>query len=352
MSKSLNTQQAFRENYADDGEIIEGSEDDGEEMSDSQDGDGSITQSGQKSKHKRRSKNDNQGRNFKCGCGKKYLSYPALYTHIKTKHNGQTPTGTNTSQFQTGRGRGRPRKIQTLVQDKEEQMKFQSEAGLLQQMKQQMGQLSYLESHLTEEKLQKERDLIQKLNAVGGPTNPLEWYYEKFEDDEDELYMLVQQQQNIIQQALRQMNIEAIKSNIHKGTLYLANLTDEERLLLNLDQILAIYLIDISEYVIVNFYKALSVFVQLYRNCMNEIGWDFIANFKIIDNPIEVSKNLQQFTTVKEADYIPQISNEFLVSYLPKKCNSFEKRLAIPMIEHLCTWLLNRKFTQLKLSLF
>lgn len=33
---------------------------------------------------KRRSKNDNQGRDFKCKyCEKTYLSYPALYTHMK-----------------------------------------------------------------------------------------------------------------------------------------------------------------------------------------------------------------------------------------------------------------------------
>jgi hypothetical protein len=51
----------------------------------------------EKNKHKRRSKNDNIGRDFACGCGKKYLSYPALYTHIKTKHGGEQPTGTKTS---------------------------------------------------------------------------------------------------------------------------------------------------------------------------------------------------------------------------------------------------------------
>jgi len=31
----------------------------------------------------RRSKKDKTGRNHFCGCGKEYLSYPALYTHIK-----------------------------------------------------------------------------------------------------------------------------------------------------------------------------------------------------------------------------------------------------------------------------
>lgn len=123
----------FEDQFADDGEIIEGSGDEegDESMSDSKGEGESINQSGQKSKHKRRSKNDNQGRNFKCGCGKKYLSYPALYTHIKTKHGGVTPSGTNTSQFQTGRGRGRPRKIQVMVQDHDEKMRALGLEGLL-----------------------------------------------------------------------------------------------------------------------------------------------------------------------------------------------------------------------------
>lgn len=41
-------------------------------------------------KRKRRTRNDDDGRNFSCSCGKSYLSYPALYTHIKTKHNGKS----------------------------------------------------------------------------------------------------------------------------------------------------------------------------------------------------------------------------------------------------------------------
>lgn len=56
----------------------------------------------EKRKNKRRSKNDNEGRTHRCPqCGKSYLSYPALYTHIKTKHN---------ANGHSGRGRGRPKK--------------------------------------------------------------------------------------------------------------------------------------------------------------------------------------------------------------------------------------------------
>ena len=42
----------------------------------------------------RRSRKDEEGRDYQCGCGKRYLSYPALYTHIKTKHDGKQPEGT------------------------------------------------------------------------------------------------------------------------------------------------------------------------------------------------------------------------------------------------------------------
>ena len=39
---------------------------------------------GTKAGGKRRSKNDTAGRDFKCKyCDKTYLSYPALYTHMK-----------------------------------------------------------------------------------------------------------------------------------------------------------------------------------------------------------------------------------------------------------------------------
>lgn len=32
---------------------------------------------------------ENGVREFGCPCGKTYLSYPALYTHVKTKHDGK-----------------------------------------------------------------------------------------------------------------------------------------------------------------------------------------------------------------------------------------------------------------------
>ena len=60
-------------------------------------------------KKNRRKRNDSKDREFICGCGKNYLSYPALYTHIKQKHTGVTPNGT-VYPCANGKGRkGRPK---------------------------------------------------------------------------------------------------------------------------------------------------------------------------------------------------------------------------------------------------
>ena len=58
-------------------------------------------------KRKRATKKESDVRNFKCTqCDKSYLSYPALYTHCKQKHN------TNNH---SGRNRGRPKKEQNEI---------------------------------------------------------------------------------------------------------------------------------------------------------------------------------------------------------------------------------------------
>ena len=85
-----------------------------EEEDEMTDGDGleqdNSNVDGVKKKQKRRSKNDVQGRTYKCNfCDKSYLSYPAVYTHMKKKHS-KGPDGQPLVAFNSGRGRGRPPK--------------------------------------------------------------------------------------------------------------------------------------------------------------------------------------------------------------------------------------------------
>lgn len=81
-------------------------------------------------KNKRRSKNDSQGRNYKCPqCDKSYLSYPALYTHKKQKHKNTQPAAKK-SQKQVSQAssskRGRPPKMAEKVDPTSERF-FESE---------------------------------------------------------------------------------------------------------------------------------------------------------------------------------------------------------------------------------
>lgn len=65
----------------------------------------------------RRSRKDEQGRDYICGCGKKYLSYPALYTHIKTKHEGHQPEGTQKTGLAPLKSRTKQRLDDKLVKE-------------------------------------------------------------------------------------------------------------------------------------------------------------------------------------------------------------------------------------------
>lgn len=63
-------------------------------------------------KSKRRTRfESNQDRNYSCGCGKSYLSYPALYLHLRNKHKGVAPEGTLLPKQGGQNTRGRPRTI-------------------------------------------------------------------------------------------------------------------------------------------------------------------------------------------------------------------------------------------------
>ena len=43
---------------------------------------------------KRRTLSETNKRDFRCGCGKNYVSYPAIYLHIQRKHNSIAPSNT------------------------------------------------------------------------------------------------------------------------------------------------------------------------------------------------------------------------------------------------------------------
>ena len=136
------------------------------------------------------------------------------------------------------------------------------------------------------------------------------------------------------------------------------------------------YLIDLAEHVIVNFYRASSVLVTLMRNCVNDLAWLRLSNYRLMisdgsasdEGDTESSNNIADFTkgppiftatksgcldsnNQSAVDMIFELSNEFCTSYLPSKCNTFDQNLAVDLTRHLCLWLSHRGFTQYKISM-
>jgi hypothetical protein len=73
----------------------------------------SNDESSPRKQRKRRTLSETSKRDFVCGCGKSYVSYPAIYLHVQRKHNGDWPANTvipEKSDNQDKVKRGRPKK--------------------------------------------------------------------------------------------------------------------------------------------------------------------------------------------------------------------------------------------------
>jgi hypothetical protein len=304
-------------------------------------------------KQKRRSKNDSNGRDYVCGCGKTYLSYPALYTHIKTKHNGKTPDGTNANQVQNGRGRGRPRKNFLINDEMMKRGRDRHEGGLEErhpEFKEIYNKRENLGNDYNEEKEEIYLNIFQTLGLLGGPIEPLMGFpdltNEKFKKSYLPLYNKIKfmLDNNLLNKLLHQTNnyLDAETEN----EILNQEAAIKSRNNLSCDDILALFLIDNSQIFTFQFYKTLIIFIKSYRDCMNKIGWEIVSQYKEITS----EKTEADFTTVRNGEHLPEISEEFVNIYLPNNLPSFDKYLAVVIVNYLCDWAYKHKFTHTKLK--
>ena len=287
-------------------------------------------------KQKRRSKNETSGRDFTCGCGKTYLSYPALYTHIKTKHNGKTPEGTNANQLQDGRGRGRPRKNLLINED--------SSCNNNDYLEDKQSEIKDFYKRFTNDTEKydenKEENFIatyKSLGLLGGPSDPKDGF-PNFETSSDYLRKCYEPIYNkIIYQS--QNNIKLTNNSEHINY-------DKEHLLHTCDDLFAGFLLENSKIVCQSFYKLILIFIRFYRECMNILGWECLKNYKDFDD----ENTSVEYCQTKNGDHLPEIANDFLDYFLPLKCDSFDKDLAIILVNHFCSWLYKNRFSNVRLT--
>ena len=254
---------------------------------------------------KRRSKSEVEGRNHQCKlCNKSYLSYPALYTHYKLKHN------TNNS---SGKGRGRPKKEQN--ESEVEKSRYNPMNVTFFSKEERTGKTEI-------------SDISDCIDVVF-----------------NELYSEEYRRRNELRKMKNYLNVEEhpflnkFKLDIHDTNKNVVN--EKEKA----DIVLIDYLNKMSMFCNKDYFIKLIKFVTLFREHVNIYHSD--------NNNAEFGK--VEYTAVKDAEDVPDCSNEFITDFLLPDENDndfgFSKDEAIDLTQNVCYWMYENNFTCSKLSL-
>jgi len=206
-------------------------------------------------KLKRRSKKDKTGRNYKCGCGKEYLSYPALYTHIKTKHDGVQPVGTK-AHVASNNKRGRPKKTDNRMDDNRTIPDLDKAAPFSLSFIHQPSQFKGDNFALLDGFVEKgDLRLIEEYN-LEGKTDPTAGFpIISFYDGDKPTYHPFQ------------VIINGLQSDSRSETILSSN---------SCDTVMALFLFSSSKIASEKFYLVLGIFFRNLRECLNEQGYQII----------------------------------------------------------------------------
>lgn len=104
-----------------------------------------------------------------------------------------------------------------------------------------------------------------------------------------------------------------------------------------IDEIFAKYLEDIYQECNKEYYEFITKFVILFRECINKLKNDSSG---------------EEFSTKNNADNVPDMCNEFITDFMEGyDYFGLDTMELIEIIQHLCNWLYESKFTTSKLSL-
>lgn len=230
---------------------------------------------------KRRSKNDSQGRTHKCNqWDKSYLSYPALYTHRKQKHNNndaETPR-----QSVASNRKGRPPKVEKINPS--------------------------TESYFTMDDKKPGENPADFLVNYQEALN--EFKINKLSLDSKMFSMQLDTSSNPLFQVLRIIN--------EKGDNYFEGKEDVKIW----DDAFAIYLKYCSEKVNANFFKTICKFIIIYREAFNQYGHD---KYFSMDSEKKWEKEYygtlhkrfpnKSFSEHVNPEYVPDVANEVYVFF-------------------------------------
>lgn len=321
-----------------------------------------------------------EGRKFKCDrCEKTYLSYPALYTHYKLKHSqGEKPNLPS----QTGRGRGRPRKNKQVDPISEEFFQSDDKAGGPTNCLH--GLQAIVATYYKNLKSVSDFPMYKYLERMAGlePQSELPDQSEVEYQVEDQGF--ADERSETAGDGPDMTTPEAADlfvdwtSDAFKSRNYEALTEEEKSKQMNCDEILSLYLWELSKQVNPDYYLVLLKFVIGFRECLNKYGWEKKAENDealmqkysekwqtdppvVIPPPDDVvtkandlkkkAKGLD-YSTVNSAEHAPEICNEFVTIFMQdRRALTIEKNQMIDLTRNLCHWLFQESFTTSKVTM-
>lgn len=222
-------------------------------------------------KRKRKLKNSQEKRNFKCWCGKEYFSNAALYTHKKIKHKNNTTKQINNLKIR--------KKFFKISKEK---------LNKINDFNQRFS--NYISKFVSEIKNDKKNvDLINLF--------PCEIFVEK------KIYCEILIKVEKIRIELKNKFGNNYLKDFHIILSKVSNLY-----YLNCNEIFALFILYFFQYTSESFYKEVIFILICLKELLNEKGWEKYKN-------VEINKN-REFCNSQTAEYIPDFFNTFIFYHL------------------------------------
>lgn len=270
---------------------------------------------------RRKSKNDKEERNFICGCGKDYFSYPALYTHIKNKHNGIAPEGTELeAQNKTppliskkSDGRGMSSKPDSDI-DGEDQDKNSDE--------EEKNVEKAVKVFRTEEIRLTEFELLDFLDAKGSCN--YDWSFNKVQDKSGD---------GLTDHPL----LTAIRRLVYNPSTELKTV----------NLVFAKFLLEFSKISRKEFYGMSAFIFRTLHECLDLYGYSLLTRLEQGSEKVNLSFkgkiNQDVFTDTETTDYIAIVFDFYVKCFLPSymKDQDFEFDFIIKFVRLFTNWLIS-----------
>jgi hypothetical protein len=290
----------------------------------------------QKPKRERRSKETTFQRNYVCGCGKTYLSYAALYTHAKTKHEGVFPEGTATLHKKKG---GRPKR------DEWSNARFNSEYQRTYDFNRDFQAFLEKVPDAKDDSDKKSKNLIECFPC------------EIFASENDYREVLISLEQ--IRQEMLAYHGPSFLSQID---VIIFEINNGKKLTCN--QVFALFLVYAFRFISTEFYRELAFLLMGYRRMMNDLGWE---KFRELNEPQDIDMS-QEFCSSQNAELVPDFANKFMLDYFlecihgPHALGNTDRFVyfgmdpqkllwAIMIIRFFCQWLFIHKLTKARIDI-